>query len=69
MTAKELVTICRTCADCYECSCEKECFVYHIQFKCYPFHVREYRKYPPEAYSDTEIKIPLWIRLFYKFIL
>ena len=46
MTSKELVTICRTCADCYECSCEKECL----------------------AYSDTEIKIPLWLRLLYKFI-
>lgn len=49
MKSKELVIICRTCTDCYECSCEKECLAYRIQFKCYPFHIREGRKYPPGA--------------------
>jgi hypothetical protein len=68
MTSKDLVIICRTCTDCYECTCEKECLAYRKQFKCYPFHVREWRKYPPEAYSETEIKIPFWLSLLYKFI-
>lgn len=68
MKSKELVTICRLCTDCYECSCETECLAYRKQFKCYPFHIREGRKYPPEAYSETEIKVPLWLRLLHKFI-
>lgn len=69
MTSKELVIICRLCTDCYECSCEMECLAYRKQFKCYPFHIRECRKYPPGAYSEIEIKIPFWLRLLHKFIL
>lgn len=68
MTSKDLVIICRSCTDCYECSYGKECLAYRKQFKCYPFHVREWRKYPPEACSETEIKIPFWMSLLYKFI-
>jgi hypothetical protein len=68
MKSKELVEICRSCIDCYECLHEKECWAYRIQFKCYPFHVKEWHKYPADAYSETEIKIPFWLRILYKFI-
>lgn len=66
MKNEDLVTICHTCTECYECSHEKECLAYRKQFKCYPFHVREGRKYPPEANSETQIKISFWLRLLYK---
>lgn len=58
MKSKELVKICKKHKSCKECQYKTLCIAYQFQFYCYPFDVKPYYEYPPEAYSDIEIQVP-----------
>ena len=34
------------------------CIAYQFQFHCYPFDVKPYYTFPPQADSDIEIQVP-----------
>ena len=56
MASKELVEICSETYTCSACKYVKECQLYQIQFKCFPFDVISGYKTPQEANSDVEIE-------------
>lgn len=61
MKSKELVKICKKRKSCEWCQYKTPCTAYQFQFNCYPFEVKPYNKYPPEAVSDIEIQFPDFI--------
>lgn len=56
MTSKELVKACEKVGACQKCRYGELCEAYQIQFKCYPFEARKWRKYAPEVDSDVQIQ-------------
>lgn len=56
MTSKELVEKCENACNCIGCQYGKVCEAYQMQFKCYPFEARKFRKYAPEVDNDTQIQ-------------
>lgn len=61
MKSKELVEICEKSYNCIGCTYNSVCEAYQVQFKCYPFEARKWRKYAPEADSDVQIQFPDFI--------
>ena len=56
MTSSELVKLCNKQSSCKKCLYQTVCYMYQMQFKCFPFDVKMDYKAPPEANSDIEIE-------------